>query len=333
MRALLSTAIGGPETLTIGELPEPTPKPGEVVVAVKACAVNYPDVLVIEDKYQFKPPRPFAPGGEASGVVISVGEGVSAFKPGDRVMGNSGMGAMAERVAFREAALYPLPAERSFEEGASMLLTYGTTIHALVDRGHIKAGDSLLVLGAAGGVGLAAVELGKALGARVVGAVSSEEKAQAVRDAGADDVLIYGRGPFSKEESKALADAFKAKAGPDGFNLVYDAVGGDYAEPALRSIAWEGRYLVIGFPAGIPRLPLNLTLLKSCDVCGVFWGAFAARDPQANRANIARLFELWAAGKIAPKVTGVFPLEQGGEAIARLGRRDAIGKLVVRVAE
>ncbi|MCW6535880.1 NADPH:quinone oxidoreductase family protein [Sphingomonas lycopersici] len=333
MRALLSTAIGGPETLTIGELPEPTPKPGEVVVAVKACAVNYPDVLVIEDKYQFKPPRPFAPGGEASGVVVSVGEGVSAFKPGDRVMGNSGMGAMAERVAFREAALYPLPAERSFEEGASMLLTYGTTIHALVDRGHIKAGDSLLVLGAAGGVGLAAVELGKALGARVVGAVSSEEKAQAVRDAGADDVLIYGRGPFSKEESKALADAFKAKAGPDGFNLVYDAVGGDYAEPALRSIAWEGRYLVIGFPAGIPRLPLNLTLLKSCDVCGVFWGAFAARDPQANRANIARLFELWAAGKIAPKVTGVFPLEQGGEAIARLGRRDAIGKLVVRVAE
>ncbi|MBV8237376.1 MAG: NADPH:quinone oxidoreductase family protein [Sphingomonas sp.] len=333
MRALLSTAIGGPETLTIGELPEPAPKPGEVVVAVKACAVNYPDVLVIEDKYQFKPPRPFAPGGEASGVVISVGEGVSAFKPGDRVMGNSGMGAMAERVAFREAALYPLPAERSFEEGASMLLTYGTTIHALVDRGHIKAGDSLLVLGAAGGVGLAAVELGKALGARVVGAVSSEEKAQAVRDAGADDVLIYGRGPFSKEESKALADAFKTKAGPDGFNLVYDAVGGDYAEPALRSIAWEGRYLVIGFPAGIPRLPLNLTLLKSCDVCGVFWGAFAARDPQANRANIARLFELWAAGKIAPKVTGVFPLEQGGEAIARLGRRDAIGKLVVRVAE
>lgn len=333
MRALLSTAIGGPETLTIGELPEPTPKPGEVVVAVKACAVNYPDVLVIEDKYQFKPPRPFAPGGEASGVVVSVGEGVSAFKPGDRVMGNSGMGAMAERVAFREAALYPLPAERSFEEGASMLLTYGTTIHALVDRGHIKAGDSLLVLGAAGGVGLAAVELGKALGARVVGAVSSEEKAQAVRDAGADDVLIYGRGPFSKEESKALADAFKAKAGPDGFNLVYDAVGGDYAEPALRSIAWEGRYLVIGFPAGIPRLPLNLTLLKSCDVCGVFWGAFAARDPQANRANIARLFELWAAGKIAPKVTGVFPLEQAGEAIARLGRRDAIGKLVVRVAE
>jgi len=333
MRALLSTAIGGPETLTIGDLPEPTPKPGEVVVAVKACAVNYPDVLVIEDKYQFKPPRPFAPGGEASGVVVSVGEGVSAFKPGDRVMGNSGMGAMAERVAFREASLYPLPAERSFEEGASMLLTYGTTIHALVDRGHIKAGDSLLVLGAAGGVGLAAVELGKALGARVVGAVSSEEKAQAVRDAGADDVLIYGRGPFSKEESKALADAFKAKAGPDGFNLVYDAVGGDYAEPALRSIAWEGRYLVIGFPAGIPRLPLNLTLLKSCDVCGVFWGAFAARDPQANRANIARLFELWAAGKIAPKVTGVFPLEQGGEAIARLGRRDAIGKLVVRVAE
>ncbi|MBS0285653.1 MAG: NADPH:quinone oxidoreductase family protein [Proteobacteria bacterium] len=332
MRALLSTAIGGPETLTVGDLPDPVAGAGEVIVAVKACAVNFPDVLVIEDKYQFKPQRPFAPGGEVSGVVESVGEGVTAFRPGDRVMGNTGMGGMSEKAVVREAALYPLPAERSFEEGASMLLTYGTTIHALVDRGHIKEGDNLLVLGAAGGVGLAAVELGKALGARVVGAVSSEEKAQAVRDAGADDVLIYGRAPFSKEESKALADAFKAKAGANGFDLVYDAVGGDYAEPAVRSMAWEGRYLVIGFPAGIPKLPLNLTLLKSCDICGVFWGAFAAREPARNRANIQRLFDLWTAGKIAPKVTGVYPLEKGGEAIAKLSARGAIGKLVVRVA-
>jgi NADPH:quinone reductase-like Zn-dependent oxidoreductase len=333
MRGLLSRAPGGPETLEIGELPDPVAKAGEVIVAVKACAINYPDVLIIQDKYQFKPPRPFAPGGEMSGVVESVGEGVTEWKPGDRVMGNTGNGALVEKIAVRANNIYAIPDERSFEEGAAMLLTYGTTIHALVDRGGIKAGDSLLVLGAAGGVGLAAVELGKAFGARVVGAVSSEEKAQAVRDAGADDVIIYGRAPFSKDESKALADAFKEKAGKNGFDLVYDAVGGDYAEPALRSIAWEGRYLVIGFPAGIPKIALNLTLLKSCDIRGVFWGAYAAREPEKNRASIKQLFDLWGEGKIAPKVTEVFPFDRGGEAIAKMESRAAIGKLVVRVAD
>lgn len=333
MRALLSRAPGGPETLEIGELPDPVAGAGELVVSVKACAINYPDVLVIEDKYQFKPPRPFAPGGEVAGVVESVGEGVTRFKAGDRVMGNTGMGGLVEKLVMKADNLYAIPDARSFEEGASMLLTYGTTIHALVDRGHIRQGDSLLVLGAAGGVGLAAVELGKAFGARVVGAVSSEEKAQAVREAGADDVIVYGRAPFSKDESKALADAFKAKGGKDGYQLVYDAVGGDYAEPALRAIGWEGRYLVIGFPAGIPKLPLNLTLLKSCDVCGVFWGAYAAREPEKNRQNIAQLFDLWSQDRIAPRVTEVFPFERGGDAIAKMAGRGAIGKLVVRVAD
>ncbi|MDF2604636.1 NADPH:quinone oxidoreductase family protein [Sphingomonas sp.] len=333
MRALLSRAPGGPETLEIGELPDPVAKPGEVIVAVKACAINYPDVLIIQDKYQFKPPRPFAPGGEVSGVVESVGEGVTAWKPGDRVMGNTGNGGLVEKIAMKADNIYAIPDERSFEEGAAMLLTYGTTIHALVDRGNIKAGDNLLVLGAAGGVGLAAVELGKAFGARVVGAVSSEEKAQAVRDAGADDVIIYGRAPFSKDESKALADAFKEKAGKNGFDVIYDAVGGDYAEPALRSIAWEGRYLVIGFPAGIPKIALNLTLLKSCDIRGVFWGAYAAREPVKNRASIKQLFDLWAEGKIAPKVTEIFPFDRGGDAIRKMESRAAIGKLVVRVAD
>ncbi len=333
MRALLSRAPGGPETLKMGELPDPVAGAGEVLVAIKACAINFPDVLVIEDKYQFKPARPFAPGGEVSGVIESVGEGVTRFKAGDRVMGNTSMGGLSEKALFREAALYPVPDERNFEEGAGMLLTYGTTIHALVDRGHIKEGDTLLVLGAAGGVGLAAVELGKAFGARVVAAVSSEEKAQAARDAGADETIIYGRGPFSKDESKALAEQFKAAGGKSGYDLIYDAVGGDYAEPALRSIGWEGRYLVIGFPAGIPKLPLNLTLLKSCDVCGVFWGAYAAREPEKNRANIQRLFALWKDGKIAPRVTEVFPFERGGDAIAKMAARGAIGKLVVRVAE
>ena len=333
MRALLSKAPGGPETLEIGELPEPVAGAGEVVVAVKACAINYPDVLIIEDKYQFKPQRPFAPGGEVSGVVASVGDGVTRFKAGDRVMGNTGMGGLVERLVMQADNIFPIPDERSFEEGASMLLTYGTTIHALVDRGRIQADESLLVLGAAGGVGLAAVELGKAFGARVVGAVSSEEKAEAVRRAGADDVIVYARAPFDKDQSKALAEQFKEKGGKGGYDLIYDAVGGDYAEPALRSIGWEGRYLVIGFPAGIPRLPLNLTLLKSCDVCGVFWGAYAAREPVKNRENIAQLFALWKDGRIAPRVTEVFPFERGGDAIAKMAARGAIGKLVVRVAE
>jgi NADPH:quinone reductase-like Zn-dependent oxidoreductase len=299
---------------------------------VKACSVNYPDVLVIEDKYQFKPPRPFAPGSEVAGVVEAVGEGVTQFKVGDRVLGATGNnGGMAEKTVLNAATAYSLPDERSFAEGAALILTYGTSIHALVDRGHLKAGDTLLVLGAAGGVGLAAVELGVAYGARVVAAVSSEEKAAAARASGAHEVVIYGRAPFDKDQSKALADAFKQAVGPNGANVIYDAVGGDYADPAIRCIAWEGRYLVVGFPAGIPRLPLNLTLLKSCDVCGVFWGAFTMRDPEANRAHIAELFRLWKDGKISPRVTDTFPLEKGGDAIAKMARREAIGKLVVTI--
>jgi NADPH:quinone reductase-like Zn-dependent oxidoreductase len=223
----------------------------------------------------------------------------------------------------------PLPAERSFEEGSALILTYATSIHALLDRGRLKRGETLLVLGAAGGVGLAAVELGKAFGARVVAAVSSEEKAEAAKTAGADSTIVYPQDPFDKEASKALAQQFKAAVGPDGANVIYDPVGGDYAEPALRSIAWEGRYLVVGFPAGIPKLPLNLTLLKSCNVCGVFWGAFAARDPKANAAHIQTLFRLWRDGRIAPKVSRTWPLEQGGEAIAHMAARKAVGKLVV----
>ncbi len=332
MRALLSREPGGPDTLALTELPDPVAGAGQVVIAVRACAINYPDVLIIEDRYQFKPARPFAPGGEIAGVVESLGEGVTDWAIGDRIMGTIGNGGLAEKIATDPTHLYRLPPERGFAEGAALILTYGTTIHALLDRGRLKAGQSLLVLGAAGGVGLAAIELGKAFGARVVAAVSSEEKAQACREAGADDVIVYGRAPFSKDQSKALAEQFKAAGGKAGFDVIYDPVGGDYAEPALRSIGWEGRYLVVGFPAGIPRLPLNLTLLKSCDVCGVFWGAFAARDPQANTAHVEHLFRLWAEGRIAPRVTEVFPLERGGDAIAKMAGRGAIGKLVVEVA-
>ena len=331
MRALLSKAIGGPEALEMSELPDPVAGAGQVVVAVKACAINYPDVLIIEDKYQFKPLRPFAPGGEIAGVVESVGGGVTGWSVGDRIMGTIGHGGLAEKIAVDPSRMYRLPEERSFPEGAALILTYGTTIHALLDRGHLQAGQTLLVLGAAGGVGLAAIELGKAFGARVVAAVSSEEKAAAAREAGADETLIYGRAPFDKDASKALAEQFKAAGGKAGYDVIYDPVGGDYAEPALRSIGWEGRYLVVGFPAGIPRLPLNLTLLKSCDVCGVFWGAFAARDPKANEAHVEHLFRLWADGKIAPRVTETFPFDRGGDAIAKMAARGAIGKLVVEI--
>ncbi len=329
MKALLSRTPGGPETLELAEIEPPVAGAGQLLVAVKACAVNFPDVLVIEDKYQFRPQRPFAPGGEIAGVVEAIGEGSTDWKVGDRIIAGTSMGGMAEKVVVPTAAAYALPEGRSFAEGASLLMTYGTTIHALVDRGGIKEGDTLLVLGAAGGVGMAAVELGVAFGARVVAAVSSEQKAAAAKAAGAHETVIYGRGPFDKDQSKALAETFKKAVGPDGADLIYDGVGGDYCEPALRSIAWEGRYLVIGFPAGIPRLPLNLTLLKSCDVRGVFWGAFTARFPERNRAAIARLFRLWADGKIAPRVTETFPLERGGDAIAKMARREAIGKLVV----
>jgi len=326
MKALLSHAPGGPETLRLEELPDPTPGPGELLVRVRACSINYPDVLIIEDKYQLKPPRPFAPGSEIAGEVEAIGEGVSGWSVGDRIIAATGFGGLVEKVVIPAARAIPLPAERSFAEGSALLLTYATAIHALVDRGRLGAGQTLLVLGAAGGVGIAAVEIGKALGARVIGAVSSEEKAQAARDAGADSAIVYPTGAI---DPKALTQLFKDAVGPDGADVILDPVGGDYAEAALRSIGWAGRFLVVGFPAGIPKLPLNLTLLKSCDVCGVFWGAFVARDPQRNAAHVEQLFRWWADGKIAPKVSATYPLERGGEAIAALRDRKAIGKLVV----
>lgn len=331
MKALLSLAVGGPETLRVSELPDPVPGPGELLVRVRAAAVNYPDVLIIEDKYQFKPPRPFAPGGEIAGQVEAAGDGVEGWKPGDRLVAVPGWGGMAEKIVIPAKSAIPLPKGRGFADGAALLLTYATSIHALYDRGKLQAGDTLLVLGAAGGVGLAAVELGKARGARVIAAVSSEEKAAAALAAGADEAVVYPRGPFDKDGQKALSQLFKDAVGPEGANVIYDPVGGDYTEPALRCIAWEGRYLVVGFPAGIPRLPLNLTLLKSCDVCGVFWGAFAARDPKANAAHVAELFRLWDEGKISPLVSATYPLERGGDAIAAMAARKVIGKLVVTI--
>ena len=328
MKALLSREPGGPETLQIEEVAEPVPAPGEMLVRVRACSINYPDVLIIEDKYQLKPPRPFAPGSEIAGEVEAVGEGVSGWKPGDRLIAATGYGGLVEKVVIPADRAIPLPDERSFEEGSALLLTYATAIHALIDRARLQAGQTLLVLGASGGVGIAAVEIGKALGAKVIAAVSSEEKAQAARDAGADEAVVY---PADDADPRALSELFKAAVGPSGADVILDPVGGAYSEAALRSIAWEGRFLVVGFPAGIAKLPLNLTLLKSCDVCGVFWGAFVARDPKRNASHVEQLFCWWAEGKIAPKISATYPLARGGEAIAALRDRKAIGKLVVTI--
>ena len=329
MKAMLSRSAGGPETLSLEEVPDPRPKAGEVLLAVKACGVNYPDLLIIEDRYQFKPPRPFAPGGEVAGVVEAVGPGVQQFKVGDRVIGSTIAGGMAEKLAVEAEQCIAMPPGMPFDEASALVLTYGTTIYALKDRGHLKKGETLLVLGAAGGVGVSALELGKAYGARVIAAVSSEDKLAFARKHGADSGVVYPRGPFDKAGAKALADLFKQACGENGADVIYDPVGGDYSEAALRAIAWEGRFLVVGFPAGIPKLPLNLTLLKSCQVVGVFWGAFMRRDPVANAANIAELMRLYAEGKIKPVVSERFALAKAGDAIARLATRKAMGKIVV----
>jgi NADPH2:quinone reductase len=329
LKAILSRSPGPPETLVLEEIADPVAGRGEAVVLVRACAVNYPDVLVIEDKYQFRPPRPFSPGGEIAGVVESVGEGVANVAPGARVIGFQVAGGMAEKALYRAEALIALPDAMDFDVGAALTVTYGTSIHGLKDRAKLKAGETLLVLGAAGGVGLAAVELGKAMGAKVVAAVSSEDKAALAKAHGADAAVVYPQGPFDKDGKKALSELFKSACGPDGANVIYDPVGGDYAEAALRAIAWEGRYLVVGFPAGIPSIPLNLTLLKGCQIIGVFWGAFLARDPKGHAANIAELMRLWGEGKIQPEVSERFPLARGGEAIALLASRRAKGKVVV----
>ncbi len=333
MKAMLSKTPGGPDTLVIEEVAVPEPGPGQVRIGVAACGINFPDTLIIEDKYQFRPTRPFSPGAEISGVVEAVGAGVARYAPGDRVIGSSGHGGLAEKIVLDEARCIRMPDAMPFETAAALTFTYGTSYHALKDRGRLRAGQTLLVLGAAGGVGLAAVEIGRALGARVIAAVSSPEKAALAEAHGADASLVYPRGPFDRDGRKALAGQFKQAVGADGAHVVYDPVGGDYTEAALRAIAWEGRLLVVGFPAGIPLLPLNLALLKGCDVCGVFWGAFVNGEPERHQANVAELMALYEAGQCRPEVSAVFPFERAGEAIATLAGRRALGKVVVRIGE
>ena len=332
MKALLSTAPGGPETLELADISAPEPGEGQIRVAVEACGINFPDVLIIQDLYQFKPARPFAPGAEFAGTVDLVGPGVTGLAPGDRVMGSMVYGALAEQVCIDASRCFRIPDDMPMTEGAALLLTYGTSYYALERRAAIRPGETLLVLGAAGGVGLAAVDLGKAMGARVIGAVSTPEKAAAVKQRGADEVIIYPAGTLDRAAAKAFTDRIRGASG-GGVDVIYDAVGGSYAEPALRAINWEGRYLVVGFPAGIPAIPLNLALLKSCQIVGVFWGGWIERALDEYRQDVSEILALYAAGKIRPLVSATYPLSRGGDAIAHLASRSAIGKVVVTMAE
>lgn len=321
VKVLQCKAYGPPESLVLEDVP-PTPLGrGEVRVRLHAAGVNFPDVLIIQGKYQFKPEMPFAPGGEAAGIVTEVGEKVDGFKPGDKVIVMTGWGAFAEELVVTPDRLAPLPPSMPFEEGAAFLMTYGTSHHALKQRARLQPGETLLVLGAAGGVGLAAVELGKAMGARVIAGVSTDEKAALARKHGADEVIVYSR--------EALRDRLKELA-PQGVDVVYDPIGGEYSEQALRSIAWKGRFLVVGFASGpIPSIPLNLALLKGCEIVGVFWGAFTVRETDLHRDNVAELVALYEAGKIRPLVSKTYPLAEGGQAIRDMMERRVTGKTVV----
>ncbi len=322
MRALRQHELIGPAGLRLDEIPAPTPGAGEVLVDVKAAALNFPDVLLSHGKYQFKPPPPFVPGGDFAGVVSAVGAGVKRLAVGDRVMATLIHGAFAEKVVVPELAAVKLPEAVSFEVGACIPVTYATTIHALQDRAALKAGETLLVLGAAGGVGTAAIELGKLMGARVIAAASTDEKVAYCKERGADEGIVYGR--------EDLKEAIKKLTGGNGANVIYDPVGGPYAEPALRGIAWEGRYLVVGFAAGeIPKIPLNLTLLKGCQICGVFWGSFAMREPEKNRAQMEQLAAWVAEGKLRPHVDGVFAFGEAKGAYEKLEGRAVRGKVVL----
>ncbi|MEN5139983.1 NADPH:quinone oxidoreductase family protein [Pseudomonas juntendi] len=322
MKAVLCKTLGPARNLVLEEVASPLPKKNEILLDVQAAGVNFPDTLIIEGKYQFQPPLPFSPGGEAAGVVAAVGEKAGAFKVGDRVMALTGWGAFAEQVAVPFYNVLPVPTSMDFTTAAAFGMTYGTSMHALRQRGQLQAGETLLVLGASGGVGLAAVEIGKAMGARVIAAASNAEKLAVAKAAGADELIDYSQASL-REEIKRLT-------GGQGVDVIYDPVGGELFEQAVRGLAWNGRLLVVGFASGaIPQLAANLVLLKGAAVLGVFWGAFAQRQPEDNAANFKQLFAWHAEGKLKPLVSQAYPLAEAGAAIEKLGQRQAVGKLVV----
>ncbi|MBC7499816.1 MAG: NADPH:quinone oxidoreductase family protein [Herminiimonas sp.] len=323
MKAIVCKAWGLPDTLVVEELPEVVPGPGQVAIDVKAAGVNFPDVLIIQNKYQFKPELPFTPGSELAGIVRAVGEGVNYPKVGDKVIAFIGHGAFAQQVLAPAQAVIPMPPGMDFDTAAAITLTYGTSHHAVVDRAQLKAGETMLVLGAAGGVGLAAIEIGKALGARVIAAASTDEKLAVCKAHGADDLINY--------TTQDLREAIKAATGGKGPDVIYDPVGGIYAEAAFRSIAWRGRYLVIGFANGeIPKLPFNLMLLKGASVVGVFWGEFAKREPKANLAAMQQMMGWLADGTIKPHISARYALADTAQALNDLAARKVTGKVVIQ---
>ncbi|HEY0302445.1 MAG TPA: NADPH:quinone oxidoreductase family protein [Rhizomicrobium sp.] len=330
MKAMLCTHYGPPEEMELRELPSPAPGKNQVRIAVKACGVNFPDVLMLADKYQFKPSLPFAPGGEVAGVITAVGDGVESLKAGDRVAVSIGSGGFAEEVLADARRCVPMPANVGFEVASAFIVTYGTSYHALKDRAKLKAGETLVVLGAAGGVGLSAVELGVAMGAKVIAGASSQEKVDLAIKHGAAAGFVYPKLPLSRDQQKAMSDKIKELTGGAGADVLYDPIGDQYAEPALRAMNWEGRYLVIGFAAGeIPKIPLNLTLLKGCDILGVFWGMATQRDPRHANDSLREIMAMIAAGKLHPNVSAAFPLAEAGKSIRMLMDRKAMGKVVV----
>ena len=328
MKAYVCREFGPIESHKVEEIDDPIVGPGQVIVDVKAAGIAFPDVLIVQGLYQFKPPFPFVPGGEIAGIVSSVGEGVSKWKEGDRIIGTTGFAGLAEKALYYEHQLMPLPKSMDFKTGAVFPLNYGTTFHALKQRANIQPGESLLVLGAAGGIGITAIHLGKAMGAKVIAAASSEEKLELCKNEGADETILYQKENMDRNTQKAFSETIK-EVSNGGVDVIYDIVGGDYAEPSLRAINWKGRYLVIGFTASIPQIPLNLALLKGCQIVGVFWGHFTGVEADLNSKNFEDLFELHAQGKIKPFISEIFSIEETAKAIKLLEDRKVLGKVVV----
>ena len=330
MKTLNCREYGPVDNLVWEEVDSPTPQDNEVLIDIKAAALNFPDFLIVQGLYQFKPDLPFAPGNEGAGIIRKTGKNVTRFKEGDRVYFMAPHGAFAEQICINEFGVFPIPDEISFQLAASYQMAYGTSYHALIQRGELSENDEVLILGASGGVGLAALDIAKAKGARVVAGVSTDEKARICQEYGADEVIVYGTGPKDKEEAKAFSTELKSKSLKKGYDIIYDPIGDCYAEPAFRAIGWKGKYLVVGFAAGqIPRLPINLTLLKGASVVGVFWGAFTGREFEVNQKNITDINQMLAAGKIKPLISKEIPMENAVEAIKLIGSRGVVGKVVL----
>ena len=330
MKILHCKEYGPVDNLVWEEVESPEPQDNEVLIDIKAAALNFPDFLIVQGLYQFKPELPFAPGNEGAGTIRKTGKNVTRFKEGDRVYFMAPHGAFAEQICINEFGVFPIPDEISFQLAASYQMAYGTSYHALVQRGELSEGDEVLILGASGGVGLAALDIAKAKGARVVAGVSTDEKAKICRDYGADEVIVYGTGPKDKEEAKPFSNELKSKSIKGGYDIIYDPIGDCYAEPAFRAIGWKGKYLVVGFAAGqIPKLPINLTLLKGASVVGVFWGAFTGREFEENQKNISDINRMLSIGEIKPLISKEIPMENAVEAIQMIGSRGVVGKVVL----